>query len=125
MLRNFFKIPKTLSEELLFRQILIRKQYRIKNILKKKEIIKKKIGLLKKVKEKNEVAFIQIHNIDQAFATEQTRVKLYKKLVNLTQLEKSKYVMAIKQKLITTAKINKSHIQKGIIRWISQELTAK
>lgn len=56
------------------------------------------------------MAFIQINNIDQAFATEQTRVKLYKKLVNLSELERSKYVMAIKQKLITTAKANKLYI---------------
>jgi hypothetical protein len=38
------------------------------------------------VKSKNEAAFLEISNIDQAFATEQQRVKLYRKLTKLTEL---------------------------------------
>jgi hypothetical protein len=65
-------------------QIKERKEYDIGGLLKKKKLIKEKLHLLKNVKAKNEAAFLQITNIDQAFATEQSRVKLYKKLTKLT-----------------------------------------
>jgi hypothetical protein len=58
--------------------------YRILCLIKRKNVIKEKIKLLKSVKTKNEAAFVQITNIDQAFATEQSRCKLYKKINKLT-----------------------------------------
>lgn len=60
--------------------------YKVKNLIKKKNVIKEKIKLLKSVKTKNEAAFLPINNIDQAFATEQSRCKLYKKINKLTEL---------------------------------------
>lgn len=77
-------------------------------MLKKKRLLKEKLHLLKSVKGKNEAAFIEITNIDQAFATEQSRAKLYRKLTHLTELERSKYAAVVKNKLIATARANKT-----------------
>lgn len=54
--------------------------------MKQKQVIKEKIRLLTSVKAKNEAAFLKIVSIDQAFATEQSRSKLYKKIKNLPKL---------------------------------------
>lgn len=84
-----------------------KKEYTILELLKKKRLLKEKLHLLKSVKGKNEAAFIEITNIDQAFATEQSRAKLYRKLTHLTELERSKYASVVKNKLIATARANK------------------
>jgi hypothetical protein len=52
-------------------------------------------------------------------------VKLYKKLTKLTELEKSKYVMTIKNKLIGTSKNNKKLIEEGLEEWTSYKLNEK
>ena len=60
--------------------------YKLANKMKQKQVIKEKIRLLTSVKAKNEAAFLKIVSIDQAFATEQSRSKLYKKIKNLPKL---------------------------------------
>lgn len=81
--------------------------------------------MLKQVKTKNEAALVEITNIDQAFATEQSRAKLYKKINRLTELEKSKYVGTIKSRLISIALGNKRMVEEGLRRWVEGKLADK
>ena len=82
--------------------------------MRKKALIKQKISLLKKVRSKNEAAFLKITNIDQAFVTEQNRSKLYNKIISLSQLDHSLYISTIKQKLISTSLNVKRIVEEGI-----------
>ena len=77
------------------------------------------------MKEKNEMAFIGITNIDQAFATEQQRDKLYDKIKKLAGLEKSNYICTVKNKLISTAKTVVSLVDEGISKWVDGNLSDK
>jgi hypothetical protein len=66
-----------------------------------------------------------IDNIDQAFATEQARAKLYKKINKLPELEKSKYVCTIKSKLVSIARGNREMVQERMELWAEGKLQDK
>jgi DNA repair ATPase RecN len=57
------------AARLMLRKMRERKEFTIGKLLKKKRVIKDKLQLLKNVKNKNEAAFLDITNIDQAFVT--------------------------------------------------------
>ena len=71
------------------------------------------------------MAFIDITNIDQAFATEQLRDKLYDKIKKLTGLEKSNYICNVKNKLISTAKTVVRLVEDSILKWVEGNLPDK
>jgi hypothetical protein len=102
-----------------------RQELLIRRLLVRKGRIKEKLQLLRKVKAKNEAAFLEISNIDQAFATEQSRVKLYRKLSKLTELDRSKYIATIRNRLVATSRANKTLVETGLRAWTSGELDDK
>ena len=71
------------------------------------------------------MAFIGISNIDQAFATQQQRDKLYDKIKKLAGLQKSNYICTVKNKLISTAKSVVSLVDEGISKLVECTLPDK
>jgi hypothetical protein len=71
------------------------------------------------------MAFINITNIDQAFATEQLRDKLYDKIKKLSGLERSNYICNVRNKLICTAKTVVSLVDDSILNWVEGKLPDK